>query len=56
MNKYLRLVYPSEERINIPGDSKHYWRFRMHVNIEDLIHEDEFNGELLYMIQKSGRG
>ena len=56
MNKYLRLVYPSEERINIPGDSKHYWRFRMHVDIEDMIHEDEFNGELLDMIQKSGRG
>jgi 4-alpha-glucanotransferase len=56
MNKNLRLVYPSEERINIPGDSKHYWRFRMHVTVEDLINENDFNGELLEMIQKSGRG
>jgi 4-alpha-glucanotransferase len=56
MDKHIRLENPAEERINVPGDSKHYWQYRMHVNIEDLIHEDEFNGELLEMIQKSGRG
>ena len=56
MDEHIRLENPADERINVPGDSKHYWQYRMHVNIEELIHEDEFNGELLEMIQKSGRG
>ena len=55
MNEKLRLAHPSEERINIPGDAKHYWRFRMHVNIEDLLIEEQFNNELFTLIQKSGR-
>jgi 4-alpha-glucanotransferase len=50
------LPHPSEERINIPGDSKHYWRFRMHINIEELLENDVFNNELSSYIKMSGRG
>jgi 4-alpha-glucanotransferase len=56
MDGNIRLENPADERINVPGDSKHYWQYRMHVNIEDMIQDDVFNTELLEMIQKSGRG
>lgn len=56
MDEHIRLENPADERINVPGDSKHYWQYRMHVNIEDMIQDDVFNTELLEMIQKSGRG
>jgi 4-alpha-glucanotransferase len=55
MNQDLRLEKPSDERINIPGDSKHYWKFRMKINIEDLLIQDDFNNELSSFIKMSGR-
>lgn len=55
MNETLRLADPHAERINIPGDPKHYWRFRMHVSIEELIKNDTFNLELKYLIKASNR-
>jgi len=51
----MRIQNPYEERINIPGDSKHYWRFRMHLPIEELIKNDNFNKDLQYCITSSGR-
>ncbi len=55
MHENLRVELPSDERINIPGDSKHYWRFRMNKNIEDLLQEDTFNEELKRLITQAGR-
>ncbi|MCF0244108.1 MAG: 4-alpha-glucanotransferase [Bacteroidaceae bacterium] len=54
-NEELRLPDANAERINIPANPKHYWRYRMHVNIEDLIENKKFNEELKSMIQTSGR-
>jgi len=51
----LRIDNPFAERINIPGDSKHYWRFRMHKNLEDIINDQSFNEDLKYCINSSGR-
>lgn len=45
----------SEERINIPAISQHYWRYRMHLTIEELIAATEFNKRLASMIEESGR-
>ena len=56
MDEHIRLENPAEERINVPGDSKHYWRYRMHITIEDLIKQEEFNESLLMLINQSGRG
>ena len=55
MRKELRIENPREERINVPGDSKHFWKFRMHVPIEELLSNDEFNAELDSYIKMSGR-
>ncbi|MDR0833633.1 MAG: 4-alpha-glucanotransferase [Candidatus Symbiothrix sp.] len=38
------------ERINIPSDPNHYWRYRMHLNIEDLLAADELNRNIQELI------
>ena len=55
MKKELRIDNPQEERINVPGDSKHFWKFRMHLTIEQLLSNDEFNTELHSYLKMSGR-
>ena len=52
----LRRAHPSEERINVPADPKHYWRYRMHIPLEQLLKEKSFNQELSGYIKDSGRG
>ena len=39
----IRKKDPSSERINIPSVADHYWRYRMHINIEKLLAAEEFN-------------
>ena len=51
----LRLSDPMEERINIPSDPHHYWRYRMHLTLESLLRQDGFNSVLREMILSSGR-
>src|SRR6185436_977745 len=46
MSQDLRLENPQEERINIPADPNHYWKYRMHWTLEHLIKEKEFNEEM----------
>jgi len=55
MSETLRRENPHEERINIPANPKHYWRYRMHLFLEDLIKEKDFNNELREYITNSGR-
>ena len=51
----LRLADANAERINIPANPRHYWRYRMHLNIEDLIAANDFNEKLRGMIRGAGR-
>ncbi len=51
----LRRENPQEERINVPANPKHYWRYRMHLALEDLLKEDAFNEEILGYLQSAGR-
>ncbi len=51
----LRREDPLSERINIPANPKHYWRYRMHLNIEELIENDNFATTVKTLIEKSGR-
>lgn len=55
MSETLRRENPQEERINNPANSKHYWQYRMHISLEDLIKESEFNEELKGYVIHSGR-
>lgn len=51
----VRRENPHDERINVPSNSKFSWRFRLHLNMEDLLVNDDFNNELKNYIIQSGR-
>ena len=55
MDGKLRREKPEEERINVPSNSQHYWKYRMHLTIEQLLQEDGFNGFLLQLVDQGGR-
>lgn len=55
MDGRLRRENPDEERINIPAISRHYWRYRMHISLDDLLEERDFNRMVCDMVQSSGR-
>jgi len=54
-DRTLRRENPNDERINIPADPKHYWRYRMHCTLEELLNEHAFNSALKSDIVASGR-
>ena len=55
MNADIRREDPNEERINNPAEAEHYWNYRMHINLEDLLNEKDFTEELRNYIKESGR-
>ena len=55
MDGELRRKDPREERINIPANPRHYWRYRMHLTLDRLIEATAFNDRLAGMIHDSGR-
>ncbi len=56
MDAKLRRENPNEERINIPAIVPHYWKYRFHIDLEDLLKEDDFNAFIFEMVDASGRG
>ena len=55
MDERLRLPDADAERINIPANPKHYWRYRMHLNIEDLIADGKFIDGISTLVSQAGR-
>ena len=55
MDGALRRLNPNDERINVPANSRHYWRYRMHLTVEQLAAAKDFNETLAGMIEASGR-
>lgn len=51
----LRRPVAAEERINVPAISHHYWRYRMHLNIEELMRAEEFNRSVVELVVGSRR-
>ncbi|WP_235921020.1 4-alpha-glucanotransferase [Foetidibacter luteolus] len=56
INQKIRKEEPHDERINVPANPKNYWRYRVHLNLEDLLNAEEFNTELQDAVTRSGRG
>ena len=56
MYERLRLADADAERINIPANPRHYWRYRMHLNIEDLAADKAFMHNIKELLYQSGRG
>ncbi|WP_285269397.1 4-alpha-glucanotransferase [Kaistella rhinocerotis] len=44
-----------EERINNPAVFPHYWRYRMHLNLESLLTETDFNTKIAGWVKDSNR-
>ena len=54
-DEHLRLRDAGAERINIPANPRHYWRYRMHLNIEDLKHDKQFTEAIREMVVTGNR-
>ncbi|OYY16677.1 MAG: 4-alpha-glucanotransferase, partial [Sphingobacteriia bacterium 35-40-8] len=55
MDETLRRENPNDERINIPANPQHYWRYRMQMTLEQLMEATNFNESFAQSIQVSGR-
>ena len=44
-----------EERINQPDVFPHYWRYRMHLNLESLMDRKDFNQKISMWVKDSNR-
>ena len=51
----IRLPDADAERINIPANPKHYWRYRMHLNLEDMMQNNDFTAHMHQLIGQAGR-
>lgn len=49
IDETLRRDKPEDERINVPSNPKHYWKYRMHITLENLMKEEELNKRIKMM-------
>jgi 4-alpha-glucanotransferase len=43
------------ERINIPAYPNYYWRYRLHLTLEKMLHAESFNLQLRQLVAEAGR-
>lgn len=55
MDERIRLDDADAERINIPANPHHYWRYRMHINLENLMADKSFTESIRNLIVQNGR-
>ncbi len=55
INEKLRRKDAYEERINQPSNPNHFWKYRMHISLEELIKQKDFAIELRNLLTQSGR-
>ena len=55
MDEILRHPDPEAERINVPAIMPYYWRYRMHLGLDELAAADGFNRKLAGFIGAAGR-
>ena len=56
MDNGLRRANPHEEQINVPGNPTHFWKYRLHLPLEELVEAVGFNEPLQALVLASGRG
>ncbi len=55
IDEKMRLEDADAERINIPANPRHYWRYRMHMTIEQLMKANSYNAHVKELISQNGR-
>jgi 4-alpha-glucanotransferase len=55
IDEKLRHPEPEAERINVPAIMPFYWRYRMHLSLDELAAAEGFNKRLAALIHNAGR-
>ncbi|MDP3851809.1 MAG: 4-alpha-glucanotransferase [Luteolibacter sp.] len=55
IDENLRHPDPDAERINVPAIMPYYWRYRMHLGLDELAAADAFNARIRRLLEVSGR-
>ena len=55
IDEEVRNPNPNEERINVPANPRHYWQWRMHLTIEELMGNTALNERIRGLIKRFGR-
>jgi len=55
MDGHLRRANPHEEQINDPSNPEHFWKYRLHLPLEELVDAVGFNEPLRAIVKASGR-
>jgi 4-alpha-glucanotransferase len=56
MDTHLRRANPHDEQINVPSNPQHFWKYRLHLPLEELVEAVGFNEPLRTLVEASGRG
>ena len=48
----IRLQDPEGERINVPANPRHFWKYRMHLSLEQLNQADAFNRHIRALTER----
>ncbi|UOQ98729.1 4-alpha-glucanotransferase [Hymenobacter sp. 5317J-9] len=52
---HLRRANPHDEQINVPSNPTHFWKYRLHLPLEELVDAVGFNEPLRALVATSGR-
>ncbi len=52
VDETIRYPDSADERINIPANPRHYWRYRMHLTLEELTGNEPFNSKLRELVKE----
>lgn len=55
MDGNIRRTNPADEQINVPANPTHYWRYRLHIPLEDLPKAEDFTRNLRKLVREAGR-
>ena len=55
LDGHLRRADVDAERINVPAIPNYYWRYRLHLTLEELLREERFNSHLAQLLRENGR-
>ena len=55
IDEKVRYPNPEAERINVPANPRHYWRYRMHLTIEQLMARTALNEKIRGLVKSYGR-
>jgi 4-alpha-glucanotransferase len=55
MDNHLRRANPHDEQINVPSNPQHFWKYRLHLPLEELNEAVGLNEQLHALVAESGR-